>query len=225
MTRLQRLLPRLKQHFEQLSSENGTFPLLNKNQLDRAWSQFPNVEHREAAILVPLVEFDNGNIHVVFTKRSDRLRSHSAEIAFPGGSREDQDETIIDTALRETQEELRSALRWDIVGLCMPLPSLTGMAVTPVLAAHSTVLTDIDKAFPGCPVEVETVFSHSVQDLVAMETSKPLGRLGAPAPVFSSEYGDIWGLTAFVLRPILHKILVPILLDESEENEKGRSVS
>ncbi|HXW38639.1 MAG TPA: NUDIX domain-containing protein, partial [Acidimicrobiales bacterium] len=54
---------------------------------------------RPAAVLVPLFEED-GETRVVLTVRSNRLRSHRGEVAFPGGRLEDG-EDVVDAALRE----------------------------------------------------------------------------------------------------------------------------
>ncbi len=43
---------------------------------------------------------------VIFTKRSSNLRNHAGEISFPGGRVSDQDLSIIETAIRETREEI-----------------------------------------------------------------------------------------------------------------------
>jgi 8-oxo-dGTP pyrophosphatase MutT (NUDIX family) len=66
----------------------------------------PDPEHRRAAaVLIPLfVESDE--LRVLLTKRTDHLRSHSGEVSFPGGGREPGDATLLQTALRETQEEV-----------------------------------------------------------------------------------------------------------------------
>lgn len=72
---------------------------------------------KEAGVLltlaIPLVS-TNGirertfidDIHVILEKRSNKLKSHPGDIAFPGGRVEDQDTDIIQTAYREAQEEL-----------------------------------------------------------------------------------------------------------------------
>jgi 8-oxo-dGTP pyrophosphatase MutT (NUDIX family) len=66
----------------------------------------PDPEHRRAAaVLIPLFVAD-GDVHVVLTKRTEHLRRHSGEVSFPGGGREAADRNLLDTALRETQEEI-----------------------------------------------------------------------------------------------------------------------
>lgn len=64
---------------------------------------------KEAAVLVPLFEDDEGTVRVVLTQRSHRLTKHAGEVAFPGGKRDPEDLTIQDTALREAEEEVSSS--------------------------------------------------------------------------------------------------------------------
>ncbi|MEM9184106.1 MAG: CoA pyrophosphatase, partial [Pseudomonadota bacterium] len=57
-----------------------------------------------AAVLVPLVYRDGW--HIILTQRTDKLSNHAGQISFPGGRREEADVSYIDTALRESQEEI-----------------------------------------------------------------------------------------------------------------------
>lgn len=58
-----------------------------------------------SSVLVPLFE-ENGSFKVLFTKRTDNLEHHKGQISFPGGAVEEDDETYLDTALREADEEI-----------------------------------------------------------------------------------------------------------------------
>src|SRR5579875_4145381 len=60
---------------------------------------------RRAAVLLPLFEVD-GEVSLAFIRRATTLRSHSGEIAFPGGSVDVTDTSVVMTALREAQEEI-----------------------------------------------------------------------------------------------------------------------
>jgi 8-oxo-dGTP pyrophosphatase MutT (NUDIX family) len=64
-----------------------------------------NEGRARAAVLVPLY-YDRGELHVVFTKRTDRVQSHRGEVSFPGGAMDATDADLTFTALREAQEEV-----------------------------------------------------------------------------------------------------------------------
>src|ERR1700688_5325235 len=59
---------------------------------------------RGAAVLIPIFELD-GDLHLVYIRRSDHVESHRGQVAFPGGRVDSIDETLLHTALREAQEE------------------------------------------------------------------------------------------------------------------------
>ena len=58
-----------------------------------------------AAVLLPIY-YKQGQYHVLFIKRTDNVKTHRGEISFPGGTCEDRDNTLLDTALRECAEEI-----------------------------------------------------------------------------------------------------------------------
>ncbi|VEU39710.1 unnamed protein product [Pseudo-nitzschia multistriata] len=166
------------------------------------WKRTPMNREREAAILVPLVSCE-GTISLLFTTRSSRLPTHASEVAFPGGHRDKMNDVSLEaTAIREAQEELLGKYPWEqveIIGRASPLPSPSGMPVTPVIAV---LPHDIDPdTFPGCPSEVEDVFCVSLEELLEVETSEWSKRFQNSAPVFHALNGKkIWGLTAIVTR-------------------------
>jgi 8-oxo-dGTP pyrophosphatase MutT (NUDIX family) len=65
----------------------------------------PGTELKAAAVLVPLIR-RNGELQVVYTRRSDRLASHRGEVAFPGGRFDRRDRHLLAAALREAYEEV-----------------------------------------------------------------------------------------------------------------------
>lgn len=65
----------------------------------------PGARVVSAAVLVPLVPRKSG-LSVLLTHRADHLRGHPAQVSFPGGRTEPNDDDAIATALRETEEEI-----------------------------------------------------------------------------------------------------------------------
>ena len=238
---LQEALPRLQQGFQHATrnTPDGIFPLLTPQQMNTFASQYDwnsrHFEQREASVLVLLCSLQ-GSMSVVFTRRAAHLNLHASEISFPGGHYQPQQDTSLqDTAIREAMEELcpqpesllhDSNLR--ILGQASRIPSLNGTPVTPILACLTHDLSghsnNISSYFPGDPSEVDLVFAVSVQDLIQHETSErlPENRFGMTmAPVFPSEHGKIWGLTALILRPLLHKWLKPSLFPNTMAMKTG----
>jgi 8-oxo-dGTP pyrophosphatase MutT (NUDIX family) len=88
--------------------------------------------HR-SAVLVALFE-EEGETQVILTRRARNLSSHRGEIALPGG-RSDQDETPVETALREAREEvgLVSALVKPVGWLSPIVTFASGSAIWPVV--------------------------------------------------------------------------------------------
>ncbi len=87
---------------------------------------------RDAAVLIPIVERPEPTL--LLTRRSDALRSHTGQVAFPGG-RLDPGETVVEAALREAWEEVGLEPSFvDPVGLSHRYETVTGYMVTPVVA-------------------------------------------------------------------------------------------
>jgi 8-oxo-dGTP pyrophosphatase MutT (NUDIX family) len=58
-----------------------------------------------SAVLVPIY-YKQGAYYILFTKRTGRVKEHKGQISFPGGACQEGDRTLIDTALRESAEEI-----------------------------------------------------------------------------------------------------------------------
>ena len=59
----------------------------------------------EAAVLIPIFCKD-GEYHIIFILRSHRVPHHKGQVSFPGGARSQADSSLVDTALRESWEEI-----------------------------------------------------------------------------------------------------------------------
>jgi 8-oxo-dGTP pyrophosphatase MutT (NUDIX family) len=214
-------IPKLRQLFQKLTNENGVFPLFPPKIHDFVWRAVPNNPDREAAILVPLVSYE-GVPSLLFTTRSKNLPTHASEVSFPGGHYDESlDSSLEETAAREAQEELLGDYPWEdveIIGRATPVPSIKGTPVTPILAVLPYDISS--DTFPGSPDEVDAVFCVSLQELVEIETAEPSERFKVNIPVYpASDEQKIWGLTAVVTRPLLHKIFKPVFLQPMRDSE------
>jgi 8-oxo-dGTP pyrophosphatase MutT (NUDIX family) len=154
---------------------------------------------KEAAVLVPL--FDAGGLHAVFTRRRHDLRRHAGEISFPGGRRDD-DEALVDTALREAHEEVglpRDAVT--VVGALPPTPTfVTNYAIYPFVG-----MIEPGFAWVLQRSEVAEILELSLDELRAGYGERRLVRRGIPfrTPTYETGGHVIWGATARILGDLL----------------------
>jgi len=165
---------------------------------------------KPAAVLVPLVQRDE--LFVLLTKRTVHLRSHSGQISFPGGKL-DPNETLLQAALREAEEEI--GLSSDKLTLLGTLPehcTSTGYRITPVVA-----LVSPDYQLQLNEHEVEEAFEVPLNFLLnpdhySLETLFWEGkqRLFYQIPFTDPDTGKqrgIWGATAAILFSFYERLL------------------
>ncbi|HEY40447.1 MAG TPA: CoA pyrophosphatase [Dehalococcoidia bacterium] len=58
-----------------------------------------------SAVLIPMYK-KQGAYHILFIQRTDRVKDHKGQISFPGGAYEEGDNSLLQTALRESAEEV-----------------------------------------------------------------------------------------------------------------------
>lgn len=95
----------------------------------------PREDLRESAVLLPLC-WKEGEPQVVVTMRSMDVEHHKGEICFPGGRAESDDGSLVQTALREAEEEIgldREDV--DVLGMLDDHISIVGYHITPVVGA------------------------------------------------------------------------------------------
>jgi 8-oxo-dGTP pyrophosphatase MutT (NUDIX family) len=89
--------------------------------------------HTPAAVLVPIIEHQ-WEMTVLFTQRTAHLNDHAGQVSFPGGRVEAYDADAVETALRETEEEIGLSRSYvEVVGTLDDYITGTGFRVTPVV--------------------------------------------------------------------------------------------
>lgn len=86
-----------------------------------------------AAVAMVITDDEDGHACFLITRRAARLRQHAGQWALPGG-RLDPGESIIDGALRETEEEVGLSLSHNqVLGILDDYPTRSGFLITPVV--------------------------------------------------------------------------------------------
>jgi 8-oxo-dGTP pyrophosphatase MutT (NUDIX family) len=156
---------------------------------------------RRACVLVPLIVTDEG-WSMVFVLRSENLKRHSGQIAFPGGGA-DPGEPLEVTALRETEEEIGVA-RDDVrlIGRLDDLVTRTGFVVAPFVG-----VIDAGHTYVPQEREVTEIFEVPVAPLFAPPNPeiRYIPYLGELYPSYFYHWGgrEIWGLTGRMLKSFL----------------------
>lgn len=159
----------------------------------------------DAAVLVPLYVAD-GELHAVFTKRREDMRRHAGEISFPGG-RQDPDEDLRRTALREAEEEIGlPPAAVDVLGALNPVGTfVTSYAVYPFVG-----LIESGHGWVPSPDEVHSVLELPLRGLRDAHGRKRLIRRGVPftTDIYGIAGSDdvIWGATARMLADLLARV-------------------
>jgi len=158
----------------------------------------------EAAVLVPITRSDEPE--VVLTLRASGLSTHGGEVAFPGGRRDPEDNDLIETALREAEEEI--GLPPGLVEIVGPLGTLVsrhGIQVTPYVG----VVPDFVD-YQANDAEIAAVFSVPLEFFRndPREVTHRIDYLGQSWYVPSYRYGEykIWGLTAIMLVELVNLV-------------------
>lgn len=177
--------------------------MASSDRMIRNFPRVPGKDARVAAVLILLYPF-KGSIYTVLMQRPDYNGVHSGQISFPGGKKEPVDVNIIQTALREANEETAvDPLTISVIGTLTPLfIPVSNMIVTPVVGW----------------IKEKPVFNHQVEEVVflfdadikrlldpSIVKTKPFEIHGEMIDVkyFDYEGNVIWGATAMMLYELL----------------------
>jgi len=162
----------------------------------------PDEGGRQSAVLILFGPNAEGGEDVVLTERSHTMRSHAAQVSFPGGAIDPIDSGPVAAALREAQEEVGLDPRGVEVVAQMPALYLppSDFVVTPVLAwwARPSPISVVDH------LEVARVLRAPLSELTdparRFTVSHPSGFVG---PAFEVDGLLVWGFTAGLLSKVI----------------------
>ena len=165
----------------------------------------PDASQRLSAVLIPLY-VDRDETTVILTRRAAHLRTHSREVAFPGGGREPGDADLWETALRETHEEIGlDPAAATCIGELDPFFTVGSDSLV-----HSYV-AELPAGPPAGlrpdPAEVEKILHVPLSELLEPDVYRqelwPRDGTMRPINFFEIPGDTIWGATAAILRQLL----------------------
>jgi len=163
-----------------------------------------NKAYRESAVLIlfyPINEIP----HVVFILRQSYDGVHSAQVGFPGGKKEETDRDLVQTALREANEELKILDKEVFI-----IGELSELYVPPsnFLISPFIGYTNTRPSFVKDEYEVAEIIEVPIHDILGNEylttttISLPNGaKLKVPCFQFNNRI--VWGATAMIVQELI----------------------
>ncbi len=160
-------------------------------------------------------------LYVLLTKRTSDVEHHKSQISFPGGSADEADTDIVQTALRETQEEIGiPPTHVEVLGLFNDAWTPSGFRITPVIGFLP--------ALPSLTVnreEVEEILEVPASFFLDQKNArtKMLTRNNMTVEVYFYRYGEneVWGATAAMLRSFLMALRDHLTDSQKERKRKN----
>lgn len=161
--------------------------------------------HLPAAVLVPIIWHPEG-LSVLFTRRTEHMRTHAGQISFPGGRIEPVDADVVAAALRETYEETGiEPCHVQPLGYLDSFVTVSGYCVAPVVGwvgADYKVIPD--------PTEVAEIFEVPLDYILAPKhlRRQSVQWQGQPREIFEWDWQGrrIWGATAAILLNLIQRL-------------------
>ena len=163
----------------------------------------------DAAVLIPVYRSQDGELHIVMILRNPG-GVHGGQIAFPGGKHDPEDETMLDTALREVREELGLVVaKEDVLSeLPMELTRTTGYRVFPFMARIT-----VPERWQIDEREIAEIVDVRLSELTRPGTrDKMIGRFPTWQKAEQISYYQIgphrlWGLSFRILQPVIARLV------------------
>lgn len=172
--------------------------------------EFDGVLKQNAAVTILVIPSEKEEKGILLIKRPEYDGHHSGQISFPGGKEEKDDENLLQTAIRETHEEIGINLGEDhLIGALTPL----FIPVSRYLVHPYVFLENGIKEFTLDPNEVEYVIHLPVKKIldasIVKTTRIETSDRTITTPYFDIEGEIVWGATAMMLSEfveILHRL-------------------
>ncbi len=160
----------------------------------------------QAAILIAIANVESVTESILLTHRAEHLSLHSGEVAFPGGKWEPSDQNLMETALRESHEEVGLVpSRVDIIGQLPASCTRNKIKVTPYVGRVET-----EEGLTANVEELQSLFWVPLDFLVEDQRQRTdvfvLDGKEFWAPVYAWEGYKIWGFTARVIVDFLNRM-------------------
>jgi 8-oxo-dGTP pyrophosphatase MutT (NUDIX family) len=163
----------------------------------------------DAAVLIPVYRSQTGELHIVMILRNPG-GVHGGQVAFPGGKHDPEDETMLDTALREAREEIGLVVPRDDILAELPMAQTrtTGYRVFPYLAR-----IPVPDRWQIAEREIAEIVDVRLNDLTSpgahdkMIDRFPTWQKAEQVSYYRVGEHRLWGLSYRILHPVIPRLV------------------
>ena len=141
---------------------------------------------------------------VVMTEKPKHMKFHAGEISFPGGKLDNNDSDLLETALRETCEEIGLIITRDqVIGQLEPVITLnSGFLILPFVSVIDKIPTLAANA------EVEKIFHIPLEPFLKTMANDPNPSHNIIQEMYTFEYQNqiVWGASARILKQLQNQL-------------------
>jgi len=141
---------------------------------------------------------------VVMTEKPKHMKFHAGEISFPGGKLDNNDSDLLETALRETSEEIGLTITRDqVIGQLEPVITLnSGFLILPFVSVIDKIPTLAANA------EVEKIFHIPLEPFLKTMANDPNPSHNIIQEMYTFEYQNqiVWGASARILKQLQNQL-------------------
>ncbi len=176
---------------------------------DESIYQQPKENSKKAGVLAIILTSESTSPRLLFIKRTSKKQDkHSGQISFPGGQFEPTDKTLLECALRETQEEVGiERLNLQILGMLTQVyVHVSDFIVQPYLAIYEEVPKYILEQEEVANIIEFPINTLLEQGSILYKDMKIQEHTLKQIPYFDLNGETLWGATAMITNEILHLI-------------------
>ena len=200
-----KLITDLKLELEKdLPSNKAHQRMMPKNRTLDSYSVIKNDIPKLSSVLILLYPKDD-ELYTVFIKRQEYDGVHSGQIAFPGGKFEKEDINLINTAIREANEE---------IGIEVSSLEVLGQLSELFIRPSNFLVLPVVAYMPVYPLfvlnnkEVNKVIEVSLKELMSSKNVSEnefliIGNKKIVAPCYNFNMNKIWGATAMIVSELI----------------------
>ena len=156
-----------------------------------------NMDFRLASVLVIIY---GKSPKILMTKKPKSMKFHAGEISFPGGKLDVNDSNLLETALRETSEEIGLVVSKDqVIGQLDPVTTLnSGFLILPFVSVFNEIPPLVANS------EVDEIFHMPLNSLLGTIAKDTNSNHNLIDEMYTFEYQTkiVWGASARILQQI-----------------------